>query len=65
MLPRLCENEFSCCESRYNKFDEREGSKEEPVYERVRLSQWSSEYFKLSEDKVTAEKIVSLTTDIH
>ena len=25
----------------YNKFDEKEGSKEEPVYKRVGLSQWS------------------------
>ena len=47
-----------------NAFDEKEGSKEEPVYERVRPSQWPSEYVKPSEGhiyymlthKVTAKK---------
>ena len=37
---------------RYNKFDEKEGSKEESVYERVGPSQWPSEYVESSEGHI-------------
>ena len=38
----------------YNEFDEKEGSKEEPVYERVGPSQWPSEYVEPSEGHIYA-----------
>ena len=38
----------------YNEFDEKEGSNEEPVYERVGPSQWPSEYVEPSEGHIYA-----------